>query len=339
MTGRASASVGWPARWSVLGKMPIFALLAVLVVLLLGGSWLLLTAGHKIRIADPDTGGTYANPLPRPDGPLAVYHLGHSLVGRDMPAMLQQMSGGGHGYAVQLGWGTPLRAHWEPGVGIAGFESENDHEKYRDAGQALQSGSYDVFIATEMVEIRDAIAYHAAPDYLGRWSALAREGNPNMRVYLYETWPRTDDAERWLDRLDRDLSRHWETEILLDPRRLNRDAAPIYVIPAGQALAAFVRELEARGGIDNIADRYALFAQQADGTPDRIHLGDLGVYLVALTHYATLYHQSPVGLPRQLLRADGSAAIAPGENAARLMQEIVWKVVTSYPKTGVRQRD
>ena len=37
----------------------------------------------------------YARPLPQPEGPMRVYHLGHSLVGRDMPAMLEQLAGPG----------------------------------------------------------------------------------------------------------------------------------------------------------------------------------------------------------------------------------------------------
>ena len=40
---------------------------------------------------------------------------------------------------------------------------------------------------------------------------------------------------------------------------------------------------------------------------------------------------------RALRRADGPPAVAPGPRAARLMQEVVWDVVTSYPKTGVPQ--
>ena len=56
---------------------------------------------------------------------------------------------------------------------------------------------------------------------------------------------------------------------------------------------------------------------------------------MALTHYAVLYGKSPVGLPRELLRADGSPAVAPSPELARRMQEIVWEVVTSIRETGV----
>ena len=110
---------------------------------------------------------------------------------------------------------------------------------------------------------------------------------------------------------------------------------PVHVIPAGQVLRRFVEEIERRGGVDGLTRKEDLFARTDAGAQDTIHLNDLGAYLVALTHYAVLYHKSPVGSPRRLRRADGSAAAVPGEEVARLMQEVVWEVVRGYPKTGV----
>jgi hypothetical protein len=278
----------------------------------------------------------YAAPLSPPAGPLAVFHLGHSLVGRDMPAMLAQLAGEGHAYASQLGWGTTLKAHWGDDA-ISGFETENAHPRFRDAGEAVASGDYDALVLTEMVEIRDAIAYFDSWDYLARWARRAWAANPEARVYLYETWHAITTPEGWLARLDRDLPRYWEGEILRRALAADGVDRPIYVIPAGQVLARFVRALQARGGVDGLTGKEDLFARDAAGVQDAIHLNDLGAYLVALTHYAVLYHASPVGLPRALRRADGSPAVAPGPDAARLMQEVAWEVVTGYPKTGVAQ--
>jgi hypothetical protein len=291
-----------------------------------------------VRPLDPEaTASLYAAPLPAPPGPLRVFHLGHSLVGRDMPAMLAQLAGSGHRYESQLGWGTTLQAHWEPGVEIAGFAEENDHPRFRDAAEALASGDYDAVVVTEMVEIRDAIRYFESPAYLARWARRAWSGNPEARVFLYETWHPIDDPEGWLVRLDRDLGRYWEDRILRPA--LAETGRPVHVIPAGQVLARFVRALERRGGVDGLAGREDLFARTGDGGQDPIHPNDIGAYLVALTHYAVLYQKSPVGLPHRLARADGTEATAPGAEAARLMQEIVWEVVTGYPKTGVPQAD
>ena len=305
---------------------------AGLIAALAGVAWASLSGKRALSVAEADA--IYATPLAPPQAGQTVFHLGHSLVGRDMPAMLAQLSGDTHDYALQLGWGTPLKSHWDPDVPINGFEQENDTPHYRDAKQALGSGQFDVFVATEMVEIRDAIKYHDSARYLRLWSDLARQGNPKARVYLYETWHQLDDAEGWLTRLDTDLDRYWEQQLLL---RATTADQPIHVIPAGQVFARFVRAVEQAGGVDNVHSRDALFRKKPDGTRDPIHLNDLGAYLVALTHYAVLYHRSPVGLPHQWRRADGSMANAPGEQAARLMQDIVWQTVTSYPKTGVAQ--
>lgn len=272
-----------------------------------------------------------------PDGPIAVFHLGHSLVGRDMPAMLSQLAGAGHRYDSQLGWGASLKAHWGDAA-INGFDVENDHPRYRDAAEALASGDYDAVVLTEMVEIRDAIRYHASADYLGRWARRAWEGNPRANVYLYETWHAIDDPEGWLERLDRDPARYWRGEILARGLAYAGGERAIHVIPAGEVLARFVRELEARGDVDGLDGEEDLFARTPEGEQDVIHLNDLGAYLVALTHYAVLYQRSPVGLPFELRRADGAAAAAPGPDAARLMQEVVWEVVSTHSRTGLSGR-
>src|SRR6056297_1483282 len=271
----------------------------------------------------------YAEPLPPAEGPLQVYHLGHSLVGRDMPVMLAQLAGDGHVFHSQLGWGAFLRQHWEPDVPVNGFAKANFHPQHRDPREALATGEYDALVLTEAVEIRDSIRWFAPADYLHRFAELAWENNPDTRVYLYETWHRTDGEEDWFMRVDRDLGLYWEGEILRRAIAYDDARRPIYVIPGGQVMAAVAREAEARGGVGPLQDRDDLFS-------DNIHFSDYGAYLMALTHYAVLYRRSPVGLPHGgLTKLDGSPAADPGAQAARMMQEIVWRVVTSYAPTGV----
>jgi hypothetical protein len=303
-------------------KTVVFLLLVLAVI---GG---LVRFGFS-RTMDPAAfAALYANPQTVAPGPMRVFHIGHSLVGRDMPAMLAQLAGQGHRYESQLGWGTTLKAHWDPAEPINGFEAENNHPRYRDAKAALASGEYDALVLTEMVEIRDAIKYYDSPTYLRQWAQAGWDANPALRIYLYETWHQLDDPEGWLARLDLDLMRYWEDGVLRPALSGMTEPRPVHVIPAGQVMARFVREVEARGGVEGIADRSDLFA-------DNIHFNDLGAYLIALTHYAVLYQASPVGLPHALLRADGTAAVAPSEEAARLMQETVWSVVQGFPKAGL----
>jgi hypothetical protein len=284
---------------------------------------------HPATLSPADFAARYAKPLVPPDGPLSVYHLGHSLVGRDMPAMLAQLAG--HDYASQLGWGASLKNHWDKEV--PGFAEENAHPWFRPASEAANYGGYDAVIFTEMVELKDAIRYHDSAGSLANWAAMTRTATPGVRIYLYETWHRLDDPAGWLERIDGDLAALWEGE-LLRPAMAQSGTGTIYVIPGGQVLAAAVRRVEA-GQVPGLARREDVFALAADGTTDPIHLNDIGNYLIALTHYATLYHRSPVGLPHDLLRADGTPVAPIPPATAHALQKVVWDVVTRYPLTGV----
>jgi hypothetical protein len=262
-----------------------------------------------------------------PDGPLATYHLGHSLVGRDMPAMLAQMSG--HVYASQLGWGASLGQHRSGDV--PGFKEENAHSHYRPVAAALASGHYGALVLTEMVELRDAIRWHDSAKNLAYWAEQGRSGNPDLRVFLYETWHRLDDPQGWLARIDTDLDPLW-MQALLEPAA--RKAGPIHLIPGGQVMAATVRAMES-GQVPGLTRRDQLFASAADGTPDSIHFNDLGAWLMALTHFAVIYQRSPVGLHHRLTRADGTPADSVPDLAAPVLQQVVWQTVTRYRATGM----
>ena len=306
-------------------------LLGSLVAAIGGGSlyWYLsrppTAASVRARLVDK---------LPAPEGPMNVFHIGHSLVNRDMPAMLAQLAPKGHKYNSQLGWGTTLKAHWGDDV-INGFDAENAHAQFRPAEEAVRSGEYDAIVLTEMVEIRASIRYYESPEYLARWAKEALTARSDVRLYLYETWHQLDDKEGWLERLDLDIDRYWLSRVL-GPALTDLPAATrIHLIPAGQVLAAFVRAVEAKGGVGNVRDRTDLFARSPDGTLDPIHLNDLGNYLVALVHYTVLYQKDPIGLPFALTKSDGSLALPPTPNVARLMQETALSVVRHVGLSGI----
>jgi hypothetical protein len=271
--------------------------------------------------------------LAPPQGPLRVYHLGHSLVGPDMPHMLAQLAPQGHRWNSQLGSGTNLKQHWEPDLAILDFETSNQPPAFRAAREAIGSGDYDAVVLTEMVELRDAIRYFDGAEYFHRWASLARAGAAKTRVYLYETWHHLNDPEGWDSRIASDLDRLWLQQLTGTDSRAAPDR-PAYLIPAGQVMAAVARAAEA-GEIDGLNAREDLFARSETGALDTIHINDLGAYVVALTHFAVLYQRAPLGLPHQLGRADGSAAQSLSATAAEQVQRIVWQVVLAQPRTGL----
>ena len=109
-----------------------------LLALLLGGGGLLISR-YSLPPPLPRAAfeALYANPTQVSKDPSNVYHLGHSLVGTNMPILLRQLAqagvGAGHSYNSQLGWGTVLKAHWDPDTPIKGFEESNADPAYRDA--------------------------------------------------------------------------------------------------------------------------------------------------------------------------------------------------------------
>lgn len=298
----------------------VAAIVAGLAALATTGWWLWPARG----LSDEAFARLYERPLVPPPGPVDVYHLGHSLVGRDMPAMLA--AAGGHDWAAQLGWGTSLKNHLDGKV--RGFDEENAHDHFQPVLAAAESGRFSVVVLTEMVELRDSLRHHDAAATLAEWARRFRAGNPGVRFYLYETWHHTDDGNGWLDRIDRDLPRLWEGR-LLRVAMAEEGVGTIHVIPGGQAMAALVRAA-GQGAIPGIAG-------ERDFISDTIHFTDLGAWAMAMTHYAVIYGRTPEGLPALLPGEDGTLAGAPSDAVALAMQEIIWHVVTHYPPSGVRQ--
>lgn len=300
--------------------------------------WTWNTPAPLPALSTEERAALFAAPLDAPETGVQKFYLGHSLIGSNIPAFVHQLAEAAGfqdpAFHSQLGWGTSLREHWYPTLTINGFAEMNDSPAHAPAKPALESGSYDVLVITEMVDLKDAIRWHDSGRYAGFWAGFARQNRADLRVYLYETWHRTDIPEGWLERIDADLSELWEGTILAQAKAMP-DVGVIHLIPAGQAMAAFTRALEAQGGLPGIADRHGLFVLNEDGTRDNIHPSDLGSYLVALVHFATLYHTDPRGLPHELTRADGTPADAPSPEVAALMQQVAWDVVRSLPQTGV----
>lgn len=303
----------------------------------LGTAWVLrapVPLDRDARLAHYDA------PLTAPDNGLGVFYLGHSLIGPDIPAFVTQLAHAADNdaafYNSQLGWGASLRAHWNPEETIPGFDEMNRPPAYRAAKPALESGAYDALVLTEMIDLEDAIRWHDSGRYTALWAQLARKHAPKIRVYKYETWHNHLNTTDWLARIDHDAEALWEGTILAQAKAYP-DVGTIHVIPAGRAMAAFARELRERGGLPGMPNTDALFTMTADGTRDTIHPSDQAAYLIALVHYATLYHADPRGLPHALQRADGTPATPPAPDIAALMQQIAWDVVRRTRSTGVQQ--
>lgn len=335
---------------------------------------------------------TSPDTLPEPGGAVSdvsVYWVGHSLMDGvdtshegamnvvDLVMYFASSQGHGHERFDHIRAGTPLSENWY-------WRHTEPVSEIRDNG-----ARYDVMVITEAVPLDPQIEWNASHFFARRFFCAAKNANPDIRFYVYETWhhryaswedggyplPHVWD---WRGRLAEDLAK-WEgiaasaatgdgveTPEAYEWSQPGEDPAgecdvrgAVGIVPVGQALAALYDRLEEpaaeedwgdlrigalflNGYVDwpsdwpvsdteaSSIDPYDVIAgltlYDPDRLPDDIHLSALGTYYAGLVHYATLYRQSPVGLP---------AAQGVSEARARMLQELAWEVVSSDPRTGV----
>ena len=241
-----------------------------------------------------------------------VLMVGHSLIGPDQPAMLEQMlAAGGHPVSVeaQIINGAPLQWNWSHGPEAEGI----------DARARLARGGIGALILTEAVPLANHLQWSDSAGQIALWSDAARMENPDIKVFVLETWHSLnsgtgapvayDDGAGvpWRQRLDDDLPA-WQA--------LAGDAV---LIPAGQAMGQ-LSDAIISGTVPGLSDISDLFA-------DDIHPNAIGHYFVALVSYAALTEQSPVGLPLALKDHYGGAFPAPDARLGQRLQEIAGEVV------------
>ena len=95
--------------------------------------------------------------------------------------------------------------------------------------------------------------------------------------------------------------------------------------PAGEAVFAFDQMARA-GQVPGFAGASDLYRD--DNGPDaaNIHFNPNGQYLAALTYYATITGESPIGLPAQ-------GGVSP--ETAGILQQIAFNAVNGSPLSGV----
>ncbi|TVR50449.1 MAG: hypothetical protein EA425_09995 [Puniceicoccaceae bacterium] len=276
--------------------------------------------------------------------PIRAFFIGHSLMS-DIPSMTRglAMADGETEFSFrhQDIPGAPLRWQWQEKERESTFEPRFGGRYHLH----LPQETYTHLIVTDSVPRGGEQLEAETVDYLGRFLAFAREHNPEVRVYYYETWHHLtsgtpDNSEydtasprrhlRWRQRLDADRAM-WEDIV----RRVNEahpGAHPVRIIPGGQVLAAVHDAIEA-GDIPEWSSINNIFG-------DEIHTNHYGKFIVALCHYAVLTGRSPVGLSGEIRDVwgnsywdrrtwDGNTYPALRPETVRAVQKIVARVVFS----------
>jgi hypothetical protein len=169
----------------------------------------------------------------------------------------------------------------------------------------------------------------------------ARMNNSAVRTFIYSNWKNTEDDVDGIDNWVPDIEANvgwWENladkvEAQLTSEGVSGPA--IRVIPAAKILARIVTE--ARNGelneygVDSYTDLFI----------DNVHLSRTGFYVIALTHYAAFFRESPVGLPNRVDVASGDKSSLEmngfelDAGLAAYLQTVVWEELQAYPRSGV----
>ncbi|HSI09885.1 MAG TPA: hypothetical protein VK985_14955 [Rariglobus sp.] len=223
-----------------------------------------------------------------------------------------------------ISWGASLPSLWNtrfnPAVANAG-----------PAEKALGSFNWDV-LTLQLWGADAAGDVEAARKFIE--TAVAK--NPEIQVYLVETWVEKND------KLVPDYATQWNREWKPDQKfgvppihcaayaktvfsNLQKASAdlrhPVRLIPIGSVLY----ELDKRMRAGEIAG----YTRVEELYQDKVHLNETGNYVALETFSAVILGQNPQGLPR----TDLFPSIT--DSFAAVVQEVVWKVVTSTPETGV----
>ncbi|MFT5355591.1 MAG: hypothetical protein ACI9KE_002810 [Polyangiales bacterium] len=245
-----------------------------------------------------------------------IFFLGHSLLGWDAPTMLAQFAeanGLTYSFDAAVGIGANLSWQWQ----------HPDRAQGENPRTALSAQPYDLLVLTEAVPIANQVQGADSVQNALNFMQLAYEQNPDVQVYLYETWEhRENDA--WRDSI-REVRTFYDQ--IVDGVNARFDGRDMLIIPGGQAMGALVDSIRA-GDVPGVSDEGALFV-------DDIHLTPLGWYFIACVHYATIYQRSPVGVPVETIDRFENPFTAPPAAAAAVMQQIAWDVVSGEARSGV----
>ncbi len=247
-----------------------------------------------------------------------VLFVGHSLVGPNLPPMLEaalDIKGLEARVEAQVINGAPLAFQWDNGAAAEGV----------NARARLAEGRTDVLILTEAQPLANHVRWSQSPEMVARWAGAAWEANPQTEVWLYETWPSLasgpgaqvpDDPGAqvpWRQRITDD----WPVWLsLTDAANAARPegAPPVRVVPAGQAMGRLADAIAA-GQVPGLTSVRDLF-------DDDIHLNGRGLYFVTLVHVAALTGQSPEGMPPKLTRRWLNRRAVVEADTAAAMQRI-----------------
>ncbi|MBL4929636.1 hypothetical protein [Fuscibacter oryzae] len=248
-----------------------------------------------------------------------VLFIGHSLVGPNLPdlveAALDQLSGPTVVEAQVIN-GASLAYNWDHAQGAEGVDSR----------ARLARGGVDVLVLTEAQPV--AVQTGSA-EQVERFATLAQQSNPDVRVFLYETWPSLASGPGMVIPGDPGAATPWATRVADElplweaiAAKASAKGVSVTLIPAGQAMLALSQAMAA-GKVPGLTNLRQVFT-------DDTHPDGKGLYFLAMVQAAAISGKSPEGLPARLTRNWLSRDAVITDAQARAFQAVAWEAVSSY---------
>jgi hypothetical protein len=271
----------------------------------------------------------YAQDL-TPKNQAGVVMVGHSLIGFDMPAMVEGMAiskGIGYTRATQVLIGSPLLLNLQICRGTLTQEQILDG-KFKYACTAIETESpavpYDTLVLTnnnggivDFPELDVAVA-----DFVD----VLHSRNPSGRVLLFTTWEATTRSgygANWPAMQAADLATY-ET-IARNSTTVARSRGrniTVEVIPVNIALRDLIYKAE-NGEVPGVTNRNQLFY-------DDVHMTALGNYFVACVVFSAIMNRTPEGATGRIVASDGGVFIDLPTSTASALQQIAWNTLSTY---------
>lgn len=274
---------------------------------------------------------------------MKTYHIGNSLTDtiNDWLEPIADSTGAEHTYARWTIPGSPLRNTWNnKGVGFGTPDGANNFDNFVRTFTPIAHLSVQPYSDPSInTEGQAAVEIFTA----------ARQYSPDLQPWIYAQWPSksNDPKEGWAGEAFANgspwsdppwmvpmKSTSWEhatrNQLLYHEAfaKFVDDKLPgksVRIVPAGLALIELKKQIEA-GKVPGFAKDE--FFKTPSFWIDDLHLSAKTGYLVALTHYACFYQQSPEG--RVTFEGTGLT-----KEQALIFQRIAWDTVRAYPLAGI----
>lgn len=162
--------------------------------------------------------------------------------------------------------------------------------------------------------------------------------SPNAQVYIYVQWPRVNGGNYyrdWWSGYDRDKAgiycKAWWEDYARELTEAFPNAKPVKLIPVGHVLYLLDQKMRA-GLVPGFDSIFAFYA-------DNLHLNSSGSYVIGATFYATLYGRNPRTVPMAAYQKPKPGDSPISDKLAQLINETVWQVVATHPRTGIHSQD